>query len=160
MSKFKNKKSGELPAISTASLPDIVFMLLFFFMVATVMRKDSLKVENKLPYADQVEKLEKRDRIMYIYAGKPSSRYQQTVGTESRIQLNDKFADVNEIKAFVLEERADKREELIPFLTTSLRVDSDTNMGLISDIKKELREVNALKINYTTRTGEVSRNFD
>ena len=61
MSKFKKKKSGDLPAISTASLPDIVFMLLFFFMVATVMRDSTLMVSNTLPAADQVQKLDKKD---------------------------------------------------------------------------------------------------
>ena len=73
MAKFKKNKSGDLPAISTASLPDIVFMLLFFFMVATVMRDSTLMVQNTLPAADQVQKLDKKDRVIYIYAGKPSS---------------------------------------------------------------------------------------
>ena len=112
MSKFKKKKSGELPAISTASLPDIVFMLLFFFMVATTMRENTLLIENRLPTADQVEKLDKKDLVMYIYAGKPSARYRSTAGTQAKIQLNDKFADVSEIKPFILAERAAKREEL------------------------------------------------
>ncbi|MEW7277687.1 biopolymer transporter ExbD [Aquimarina sp. 2201CG1-2-11] len=160
MSKFKKKKSGDLPAISTASLPDIVFMLLFFFMVATVMRQNTLMIENKLPTADQIEKLDKKDLVMYIYAGKPSSRYRASAGSEARIQLNDKFADVSEVKAFILAERASKREELVPFLTTALKVDGDTNMGLVGDIKKELRDVQALKINYTTRTGSAMDNFN
>lgn len=160
MSKFKKKRSKELPAISTASLPDIVFMLLFFFMVATVMRQNTLKIENQLPFADQVEKLDKKDLVMYIYAGKPSSRYQSSAGTQARIQLNDKFAEVADIKAFILSERESKREELVPFLTTALKVDGDANMGLIGDIKKELREINDLKINYTTRTGSVSLNAE
>jgi len=154
MAKFNKKKGGELPAISTASLPDIVFMLLFFFMVATVMRENTLMIKNSLPYADQVEKLDKKDLVMYIYAGKPSEAYKQ-YGTEARIQLNDKFADIGDIAAFIAQERASKREELIPFLTTALKVDSDANMGLIGDIKQELRKVNALKINYTTRKGNV-----
>ena len=106
MSKFKKKKSGELPAISTASLPDIVFMLLFFFMVATVMRDSTLMVANTLPAADQIQKLDKKDRIMYIYAGKPSSRYIDKYGAAARIQLNDKFATVEEVGAFILAERA------------------------------------------------------
>ena len=153
MSKFKKKKGGYLPAISTASLPDIVFMLLFFFMVATVMRETSLKVANKLPVADQVEKLDKKNPISYIYAGKPSANY-KSFGTEPRIQLNDKFADVKDIAPFIAAERAALREELVPFLTVALKVDGETNMGLVSDIKQELRKVNALKINYTTRKGD------
>lgn len=158
MSKFKKKKGGELPAISTASLPDIVFMLLFFFMVATVMRENSLMIENRLPQANQVEKLAKKDLVSYIYAGKPSAQYKGTYGTQARIQLNDKFADVSDIKQFVREERANMREELVPFLTMALKVDSEANMGLVSDIKQELRKENALKINYTTRQGDAMGN--
>ncbi|MDP5157772.1 MAG: biopolymer transporter ExbD [Flaviramulus sp.] len=154
MGKFNKKKDGGIPAVNTAALPDIVFMLLFFFMVATVMRQNTLMIENNLPFADQVEKLDKKDLVMYIYAGKPSSNYKQ-FGTEAKIQLNDKFADVKDIAAFIAAERASKREELIPFLTTALKVDSEANMGLIGDIKQELRKVNALKINYTTKKGSV-----
>jgi biopolymer transport protein ExbD len=160
MSKFKKKKGGDLPAISTASLPDIVFMLLFFFMVATVMRDNTLLVSNTLPAADQVQKLDKKDRVMYIYAGKPSARYQDKFGTQARIQLNDKFATLQDVAAFVLAEKASKRQELQNVLTTALKVDGDTKMGLISDIKQELRKVNALKINYTTRIGDYSQNLN
>ncbi|HET8753616.1 MAG TPA: biopolymer transporter ExbD [Salinimicrobium sp.] len=159
MSKFKKKKSGDLPAISTASLPDIVFMLLFFFMVATVMRENTLKVENTLPFANQVEKLDKKDLVMYIYAGKPHPRYQETMGDEARIQLNDNFANVSDIQQFIYAEREAKREELVPFLTTALKVDEDTNMGLVTEIKLELRKADALKINYTTRQGEAAQNM-
>ncbi|MCH7523522.1 MAG: biopolymer transporter ExbD [Bacteroidetes bacterium] len=150
MSKFKKKQDGGVPAINTASLPDIVFMLLFFFMVATVMRDSTLKIENKLPSASEVEKLEKKNLVMYIYVGKPSKNYKKQYGTEARIQLNDKFAEVSDIAAFIAAERADKREEERPFLITSLKVDKDANMGIVGDIKQELRKVNALKINYAS----------
>ncbi|TRZ46366.1 ExbD/TolR family protein [Robertkochia solimangrovi] len=159
MSKFNKKKSGDLPAISTASLPDIVFMLLFFFMTVTVMKDSSLMVQNELPYADQIQKLDKKDRVIYIYAGKPSERYQSTYGTSAKIQLNDKFADVSDVANYILAERAKKREELQNVLTTALKVDEETNMGLVSDIKQELRKVNALKINYTTKKGDAFRNM-
>ena len=158
MSKFSKKKKGDLPAVNTASLPVIVFMLLFFFMVATVMRDNELKVKNELPVANQVEKLDKKDRVIYIYAGKPSARYQDKYGNQPRIQLNDKFATVSDVGAYVLAERASKREELQNVLTTALKVDGETKMGLISDIKQELRKVNALKINYTTRIGDYTQN--
>jgi biopolymer transport protein ExbD len=159
MSKFKSKKDNALPAVNTASLPDIVFMLLFFFMVVTVMREDTLLIENRLPLADQVEKLEKKYPISYIYAGKPSRTYAGKYGTEARLQLNDKFADISEIKAFINAERAAIREEaLIPYMTVSLKVDKEANMGIVSDIKQELREANALKINYTVGTGSALDN--
>jgi len=158
MSKFRKKINDEQAAINTASLPDIVFMLLFFFMVATVMRDNTLMVENKLPAADQIQKLDKKDRVIYIYAGKPSARYESKYGDQARIQLNDKFSVVSDVGAYVLAERATKREELQNVLTTALKVDGETNMGVISDIKQELRKVNALKINYTTRVGDYTQN--
>lgn len=148
MSKFKKKKGGDLPAISTASLPDIVFMLLFFFMVATVMRDNSLKVQNTLPNADQVEKLEK-DRTTFIYFGKPSDQYKK-FGTEARIQINDDFAAVEDIQPAIYQAINDMREELRSKIVVGLKGDKETNAGLVSDIKQELREANALKVMYVT----------
>jgi biopolymer transport protein ExbD len=159
MAKFNKKKSGDLPAVSTASLPDIVFMLLFFFMTVTTMKDSSLMVENTLPNATETKKLEKKDRVLYIYVGKPTSQYQKTFGSEPKIQLNDKFADVSEIGTFILQERAKKPQELQNVLTTALKVDKNANMGLISDIKQELRKVNALKVNYTTYEGDAFQNL-
>ncbi|GGI55979.1 ExbD/TolR family protein [Winogradskyella haliclonae] len=148
MSKFKKKKGGELPAISTASLPDIVFMLLFFFMVATVMRDNSTMVENTLPVADQIEKL-KKDRTMFIYAGKPSSQY-SNLGTEGRIQINDSFVNLDAVQPAVFEYIATLPEELKDRVVIALKVDENTNAGIVSDVKQELREANALKIMYIT----------
>jgi len=159
MAKFNKKKSGDLPAVSTASLPDIVFMLLFFFMTVTTMKDSTLMVENTLPNATETKKLEKKDRVLYIYVGKPTSQYQKTFGSEPKIQLNDKFADVSEIGTFILQERAKKPQELQNVLTTALKVDKNANMGLISDIKQELRKVNALKVNYTTYEGDAFQNL-
>ncbi len=159
MAKFNKKKDGDLPAVSTASLPDIVFMLLFFFMTVTVMKDSSLMVENTLPNASEVKKLEKKDRVLYIYVGKPTREYQKVFGTEPKIQLNDKFANVSEVGDFILMERAKKAQELQNVLTTALKVDKNANMGLISDIKQELRKVNALKVNYTTYEGDAFRNL-
>lgn len=154
MSKFKKKKDGGLPPISTASLPDIVFMLLFFFMVATVIKEDNLKIENKLPSADQIEKLDKKKPISYIYIGKPSRNYMDTYGTEDRIQLNDALKSPDAVESFIAAERAALPEELIPQLIVALKVDRDAKMGALTDVKRKLRETNALKINYTTRKGD------
>lgn len=159
MGKFAKKKDGDLPAVSTASLPDIVFMLLFFFMTVTTMKDSSLMVENTLPVASEVKKLEKKDRVLYIYVGKPTQQYQKVFGTEPKIQLNDKFASISEVGPFILQERAKKAQELQNVLTTAMKVDKDANMGLISDIKRELRKVNALKVNYTTYEGDAFRNL-
>lgn len=160
MAKFNKKKQGDLPAISTASLPDIVFMLLFFFMTVTTMKDSSIMVENTLPNASEIKKLEKKDRVIYIYVGKPTREYQRTYGSEPKIQLNDKFASVSEVGNYILQERAKKPQELQNVLTTALKVDKEANMGLISDIKQELRKVNALKVNYTTYEGDAFSNLD
>ncbi len=153
MSKFKKKKSGSLPAISTASLPDIVFMLLFFFMTATTMKDSDLKIENRLPKADQTAKLHKKQYVMYIYAGRPKANYISGLGSSDRIQLNDKISSVNDIKNFVLTERASRNSEDEKYLTTSLKIDKEVKMGLVQDIKTELRKVDQLKVNYTTAQG-------
>lgn len=148
MGKFKKKKDGELPQASTAALPDIVFMLLFFFMTVTVMKDSSLMVENKLPAADDIEKLDrKNDKVMYIYAGKPAAGYEK-FGTEAVIQLNDKIAKPSDLKQFIHSEIALRNEEIVPYMVTALKVDRNANMGLVSDIKLELRKENMLKISY------------
>ncbi|ATA88755.1 MULTISPECIES: ExbD/TolR family protein [Capnocytophaga] len=153
MSKFTKKKSGELPPVSTASLPDIVFMLLFFFMTVTEMKDSDLMVHNKVPTADQVQKLDKKDPVVYIYAGKPLEKYQDKFGSNAKIQINDKFADVSEVAPFILQYRDGIREELRDIFITALKVDAETNMGLVSDIREKLQEVNALKLTYITREG-------
>lgn len=157
MSKFNKKKSGAMPAISTASLPDIVFMLLFFFMVATTMKDSDLLIENQLPKADQTAKLFKKDYVMYIYAGKPTERYAQTYGSNPRIQLNDKLSTPAEIQSFVAVERASRNSDAEPYLTASLKIDKDVKMGLVSDIKLELRKAEQLKVNYTVSQGSVTK---
>ncbi len=152
MSRFKTKKGKESPAINTSSLPDIIFMLLFFFMVTTVMREVTLKVKMKLPIATEVQKLAKKSLVSYIYIGPPVNS--KLYGTNSRIQLNDSFAKVGDIQEFVAKERQDRDEADRKFITTSLKVDGITKMGIVSDVKQELRKAGALKINYSTRKGK------
>ncbi len=158
MSKFKKQKSGDLPAISTASLPDIVFMLLFFFMVATVMREDELMIENRLPNANQVEKLESKNKLIYIYIGKPSPQYQKTFGTTDVIQLGDKISSVSEVQTYVNTKRNAMPEDIQDEMMVSLKVDSSSKVGQLTDVKQELRDAMALKINYTAKKGDPMRN--
>lgn len=150
MAKFRKKGSDSQPAISTASLPDIVFMLLFFFMVTTTMREVTLKVKSKLPKATEVNKLERKALVSYIYIGAPITSLQGTFGTEPRIQLNDAFASKEDIISFVEIERENTSEAERPLMTFSLKVDENSSMGLVTDVKQELRKANALKINYST----------
>ncbi len=151
MSKFRKKKKG-MPGISTASLPDIVFMLLFFFMVTTVMRETDLKVKQTLPFATEIKKLERKSLVSYIYVGKVEGQ------GGDKIQLNDRISSVEDIKYFIFAERDTHSEDEIPLLTTSIKADINSSVGTITDIKEELRNINALKINYSTRKGDITKN--
>lgn len=151
MAKFKKDSKKETPAISTASLPDIVFMLLFFFMVSTTMREVTLMVQNNMPQATQIAKLEKKSLVSNIYVGKPTLQYQKAYGTEPRIQLNDRFATLEELGAFVAAEREARKEEDRNSITNNLKVQLQTTMGIVTDIKQELRKANSLRINYGAR---------
>ena len=155
MSKFKKNKNSKLAPISTASLPDIVFMLLFFFMVTTVMRETEMLVENILPQATEVKKLERKSLVSYIYIGSPKgNNRKEKYGKEAKIQLNDAYARVSDIQAFIITERETRAEEEVPLLTTSIKADVNVKMGIVSDIKQELRKSQAYKINYSTRKEE------
>jgi len=149
MSKFKKKKKG-LPAISTASLPDIVFMLLFFFMVTTTMREtDLLIAKPTLPKATEVKKLEMKSLVSTIYVGKSKDK---RIGGD-KIQVNDKIIDVNDVPSFIFAERALRKEEEVKYMTTSIKADKEASVGTILDIKEQLRDINALKVSFSTSKG-------
>lgn len=147
---IRKKKKKDVPPVSTASLPDIVFMLLFFFMVTTVMRETSLKVVHIIPKAKEVAKLERKSLVAYIHIGPPLKPLQPIYGTEPRIQLDDAFATAKDIPTFVESVKSQTNEAEVPLLTYSLKVDRDTKMGIVVDVKQELRKAQALKINYST----------
>ena len=150
MGKFKKKKR-EMGAISTASLPDIVFMLLFFFMVATVLRTEEEMVRVIRPQASELYKIEKKHLIRYINIGPPQDK---RYGTEPVIQLNDQFADVAQIRDWVENERLTLAEAEQTKMWVSMKVDQDTKMGVVTDVKQELRKASALKVLYSANSRE------
>lgn len=147
MSKFKKNQKAE-PAISTASLPDIVFMLLFFFMVTTVLREQDLLVEQKIPQATQLQKLQKKTLISYLFIGKPKNT--GLYGTEPRVQANDALIMTPDIIQWVNQERDLLPESDRGLITISLKADRDVKMGPISDVQTELREADARRILYAS----------
>jgi biopolymer transport protein ExbD len=155
MARFRKEGSKDLPEISTASMPDIIFMLLFFFMVTTTMKQTSVIVKIRAPEAFEVQKLVKKSLVSFIHVGPPLQV--AIYGTESRIQLNDRFALMGEIQEFVFQEREAREEADRKLIITSLKVDGDTKMGVVSDIKQELRKYGAYKINYSTRKAVAKR---
>ena len=154
MARFTGKKAKETPGLNMGSMSDIIFMLLFFFMVITTMRESSLFVKIQVPQGTETSKLEKKSLVSYINIGVPQESYQSKYGKEPRIQLNDQIADVSDIQQWVELERADRPEEDRPQITTAFKVDEKVKMGMVSDIKQELRQAGAFRIFYNARKGE------
>ncbi len=155
MARFKKDSKGEVPGVSTASLPDIIFMLLIFLMVSTVMRESDLKIMVTVPGATDIKKLEDKSLVKTIFIGKPLPTYQRLYGKEARIQLNDAFATTDDIRQFIAAARDNMKENERPRMMVSMKIDKDTKMGIVTDVKQELRKAQALLINYSAN--EVDR---
>ena len=151
MAHFQKKRGKAKPEVSTASLPDIIFMLLFFFMVVTVLRDGERKVKVVVPEATQLQKLEQKSLVNHIWIGKPVEKFQSLYGTKPRIQLGDKFATENDIPLFLEQHKIKVPESQRPQITSSLKVDGDVTMGIVSDVKTVLRKSGQLKLNYSAR---------
>lgn len=146
MSKFK-KKANTKQEIPTSSMPDVVFMLLFFFMVTTKMRETSINVEQQMPQATQLRTLAKKSLISYLYIGAPKKT--DEFGTEAKIQANDVFIEPKGVIQWVNSEKAKLDEVERDAITISLKVDVESKRGLIADVETELRRANARKLLYS-----------
>jgi len=140
-----------MPELNTSSLPDLVFAFLFFIMMVTTMREVTLKVVFRAPQATELQKLEKKSLVTFLYVGEPSQEFRAKMGTETRLQLNDQFAEISEIQDYIGQEKSSMKEEDQPFMTVSIKADRDTKMGVITDVKQALREAYALKISYSAQ---------
>ena len=150
MAVMKKKGDREVPAMSTTSLPDVVYIILFFFMLSTSMRDQELLVHYKVPEATEVQKLEKKSLVSYIHIGQPTLAMQEKFGTAPRIQLNDSYKTTKDILDFVAGERDQLSEVDRALMTICLKADGKTKMGIVTDVKQELRRANALKISYAS----------
>lgn len=145
MSKFKKGGKKGIPGVNTSALPDIIFMLLFFFMVATTMKEVDMQVDVKKPVANQALPIEDKDNVDFIYIGFPLDAEE---GTEPRIQLDDRLAPDATVVSDWKQSKA--REGKLPFdIVTSLKVHEKVGMRIVSDVKEELRDIDAIKINYS-----------
>ncbi|HEX9614133.1 MAG TPA: biopolymer transporter ExbD [Bacteroidota bacterium] len=131
--KFKKKQASTKQSIPTASLPDIIFMLLIFFMVTTVLREYDIKVSYTLPSATQIEKIDNKRIVSYIW-----------VGRDGKVQIDDNIVLIPEIQNIAAKKRRD-----IPQVIMSLRIDQGSRMGIVTDIQQQLRKGDALRINYS-----------
>ncbi|MGB4568683.1 MAG: biopolymer transporter ExbD [Dysgonamonadaceae bacterium] len=151
MGKFTKAGGREMPELNTSSLPDMIFAILFFFMVTVSMRTETLIVRHTLPTASEVQKLERKSLVTYINIGIPLD---PRLGTGTRMQLNDKLAEISDIQEYIAQERERLSEADRQFMTVSIKADENTKMKYISDVKQALRKAYALKISYSARKGE------
>ena len=141
---FKKKAANTKQDIPTASLPDIIFMLLIFFMVTTVLRETEVQVQTRLPQAEALTKIEQKRLVSYIYIGPLKSG---SNAGETAIQIDDALIDnVRSIRTVMYRKLTEQ-----PKLIVSLRVDETSEMGVVTDVQQELREAGTLRINYSSR---------
>jgi len=145
MPNFKKKSANTKQEIPTTALPDIVFMLLIFFMVTTVLRETTLQVRVQFVRAVNIEKIEQKRLVSYLYIG-PQSLGSNTYG-ETKVQIDDAII---ENLTYIRRIMYDKLVEQ-PKLIVSLRVDTDSEMGMLMDVQQELRQAGTFQINYSTR---------
>jgi biopolymer transport protein ExbD len=144
-----HRKEHIVPGLNTASLPDLIFSVLFFFMIVTHMRKVVLKVQYKVPQGTELTRLTKKSAVSNIYIGKPSRDMQATAGNTTRIQLNDKYASVSDVIDYVSAEKNRMSPEDQQQMTVSIKADKNTRMNVITDVKQALRQAKALRISYS-----------
>ena len=138
-SMFRNS-SHELPGLNMASMPDLIFTVLFFFMIVTHMRHDDVRVQYEVPAGTEVRKLEQKASVVNLYIGK-----------DQRIQVNGQMTDLSHLSSVIQAQRMKMDAENAEHLTISMKADRQTPMGLISDVKKELQKSFALRVNYSGR---------
>lgn len=148
MSKFNKGEKRGMPELNTSSLPDLVFSILFFFMCITHMREDNPLVFVNTPRADQVVKLENKSLVTTVLVGRPKDK---KYGVESRIQFNDDFLELENVVPKMTQARQSMKEADQPKMQISLKIDKDTKMGIVTELKTQLRKAQTLKISYSAK---------
>lgn len=149
MSIFYGRHRHKMPGLNTSSLPDLIFTVLFFFMIVTNMRQENLKVEYRMPEGRELERLTNKSATSYIYIGHPVSEGREDGMAGVRIQLNDRYATAAEVGGFIRAERSRMSPEDAANMKVSIKADRDTPMGIINDVKQELRQAYVLNIIYS-----------
>lgn len=149
MSRFKRQRQRTVPALNVASLPDLIFTVLFFFMIVTHMRDVDPKVQYNVPEGTELTKEVNKSGLVYLFIGKPVDAQGRVIADETRIQMGNRYVTVDEIGAEIEKECNRMSEDDRQRLTVSIRADRDTEMGLINDVKQALRKAGALNINYS-----------
>lgn len=151
MAHFKKKQAGTKQEVPTSAMPDVVFMLLFFFMVTTVLREVTLKVKIDLTKATNIEKIEEKRLVSYIYMG-PERLPNNKLGND-KVQIDDDIVDdIGSIRQLMYDKLLQEQKMIV-----SLRVDESSEFGLLTDVQEELKQAQTFRINYSTKS-EATRN--
>jgi len=148
------RKRRKIPPLRTAALPDLIFVVLFFFITVTHMREVTLKVKYRVPAGTELTKLTRKSAVTHIYIGPPTKEMKGAAGTATHIQLNDKYADIPAVTDFVAEERRRMSPEDAKIMSVSVKADRNTKMGIIYDVRQALRQAGALRVNYSAVSEE------
>ena len=149
MSRFRKRQQHEVPGLNLAAMPDLIFTVLFFFMIVTHMRDVKPMVRYEVPQGTELEKTVRKSSVVYLFIGKPVDAQGRMVDGETRIQLNNRYVTIDQIAREIDQERARMSEDDRQHLVVSIRADRDTEMGVINDVKQALRKAGALNINYS-----------
>ncbi len=150
MSRFR-RQQHQVPGLNLAAMPDLIFTVLFFFMIVTHMRDVTPQVHYEVPQGKQVEKAPRKAGVIYIFIGQPVDERGQQVSEASCIQLNDRIVTIAQIEEEIAREKAKMSETDRQQLTVSLRADRDTPMGVVNEVKQALRRAGALHVNYSAK---------
>lgn len=156
MSRFRHQKHREVPGLNLASLPDLIFTVLFFFMIVTHMRDVNPKVSVEVPQGTELSKTANKAGLVYIFIGKPVDAQGEMVSNETRIQLNDRYVSVEQLPQEIAHERSKMSESDRQNMVVTIRADRETEMGVINDVKQALRKAGALNINYSATQKKIS----
>lgn len=148
MSLLFRRSSREVPGLNTSSLPDLIFSVLFFFMIVTHMRQVTLKVKFQVPQGKELTRLTKKSAVSYIYIGTPLEK-NKAKGVSTCVQLNDKYATPAEVMDYISAEKKRMSAEDQKQMTVSIKADKHTKMEVVSEVKQALRQAKALRVNYS-----------
>ncbi len=153
MSMFMRRRKHRMPGLNMSSMPDLIFTVLFFFMIVTNMREVQLKVEYQVPHGKELERLAKKSTVIYIHIGRPvvpatNAAVAAADTAAVRIQMNDKLVEVGDIAGLLIEERSQMAPEDAAAMTVCIKADKDTPMRIVNDVKQALREADVLNVVY------------
>ena len=147
MIEFRKRKRRSVPVLNTASLPDLIFTVLFFFMIVTHMRNENVKVTYRVPQGTELSRVTKKSAVTNIYIGKRMGE----VASDNKfyVQVNNEVMEIDHIPSYMRDIRSNMPEELRQHATVSIKADRDVPMGIVTQVKQALREAKAYRVSYS-----------